>query len=403
MTSSVRTQRSPLSKFGTLILMLLAIALPILGLLRRPTHPEVEATPTAASLSPTPTDEKIRVVALGRLEPASGVLQVGVPINEIIGQLKVEEGDWVNQGEILAYLKSHPERRIELEQAQQNLLNAQQRLKAETEFSQAQVRERKVDITQAPLTQEREISAQEALIGELKSEMNLAESELRRYQALVSEGAVPRRDLETRQAQVDQLNQRIKQAQETLKKFISVRDRELANIQAQVQTAQSNTDRIRANSEVQSAQEAIKVAQVRLDNTVIKSPKSGRILRVITKAGETVGDNGRGQGILVQLANTQTMQVVAEVNEADISQVEQGQRASIISRNQAFSGKLSGTVSSIGQQIFKNNVLNDDPSALSDARVIEVKVAVDNSNDIAKLTNLQVEVQIEVKPSKNPT
>ncbi len=50
----------------------------------------------------------------------------------------------------------------------------------------------------------------------------------------------------------------------------------------------------------------------------------------------------------------------------------------------------------IALQIFKNNVLDDDPAANADARVVEVDIMVDQPEVIDSLTNLQVDVVIDV-------
>jgi HlyD family secretion protein len=113
---------------------------------------------------------------------------------------------------------------------------------------------------------------------------------------------------------------------------------------------------------------------------------------VITKAGEAIGNSG-----ILDLGNTRQMYVVAEVYETDVGLVKVGQPATITSRNGAFETALSGRVSDIGWQIFKNNVLDDDPAANADARVVQVKVKLDNSAPVESLTNLQVDVKIKVK------
>jgi len=46
---------------------------------------------------------------------------------------------------------------------------------------------------------------------------------------------------------------------------------------------------------------------------------------------------------------------------------------------------LNGKVAEIGWQIFKNNVLDDDPAANADARVVEVKIRLDDSQRVAFL------------------
>jgi HlyD family secretion protein len=91
------------------------------------------------------------------------------------------------------------------------------------------------------------------------------------------------------------------------------------------------------------------------------------------------------------------MYAVAEVYESDVGLVKVGQKATITSRNGAFSKQLTGKVSEVGWQIFKNNVLDDDPAANADARVVEVRVLLDDSQAVAALTNLQVDVKINVK------
>ena len=53
-----------------------------------------------------------------------------------------------------------------------------------------------------------------------------------------------------------------------------------------------------------------------------------------------------------------------------------GQKATISSDNGAFTGELQGSVVEIGRKIGKKDVLNTDPAADVDARVVEVKIAL---------------------------
>jgi HlyD family secretion protein len=91
--------------------------------------------------------------------------------------------------------------------------------------------------------------------------------------------------------------------------------------------------------------------------------------------------------------------VVTEVYETDIGRVRLGQPATITSRNGAFPGTLTGTVAEIGLQIAKNDVIDDDPAANADARVVEVRVRIDQGEVVAALTNLQVDVAIDIEAS----
>jgi len=120
----------------------------------------------------------------------------------------------------------------------------------------------------------------------------------------------------------------------------------------------------------------------------------GQVIEVFLQRGEST-DSSENQAVL-SLGNTQRMQVVVEVYETDIGLVQVGKKAAIRSRNGAFEGTLTGTVSDIAQQIFKNDLLSDDPVADADARVVEVDVIVDQAEVISSLTNLQVDVTIDI-------
>ena len=97
---------------------------------------------------------------------------------------------------------------------------------------------------------------------------------------------------------------------------------------------------------------------------------------------------------IAELGRTDQMYAVAEVYETDIGKVHVGQRATITSP--ALHGELLGTVERIGMKIGKRNVLDDDPAASTDARVVEVHIRLDDSGAVAGLTNLQVEVRIKL-------
>jgi len=83
----------------------------------------------------------------------------------------------------------------------------------------------------------------------------------------------------------------------------------------------------------------------------------------------------------------------------DVSRVRVGQSATVTSKNNAFPDELHGKVMEVGLEIDKKDVLNTDPAAQFDARVVEVKVRLDaeSSRKVAGLTNLSVQVAIDVK------
>ncbi|MBE9197120.1 HlyD family efflux transporter periplasmic adaptor subunit, partial [Synechocystis sp. LEGE 06083] len=129
------------------------------------------------------------------------------------------------------------------------------------------------------------------------------------------------------------------------------------------------------------------------DTAVVRAPVDSQVLKIYSRPGEKVSDTN---GIL-DLGITSQMIVVAEVYENDIGRVELGQTAWVTSENDSFGGELEGKVTNIGLRIGKNDVLDSDPAADIDARVVEVKIALSPSasKKVAGLSNAKVVVKIE--------
>ena len=94
----------------------------------------------------------------------------------------------------------------------------------------------------------------------------------------------------------------------------------------------------------------------------------------------------------MDLGDTRHMCAVAEVFETDVARLRIGEQATVTVR--AINQTLAGTVTQIGYQIGKKDVVGDDPSAAVDARVVEVRVALDGNASVrvAGLTNTRVDV-----------
>ncbi|MEG4499411.1 HlyD family efflux transporter periplasmic adaptor subunit [Microcoleus sp. F10-C6] len=214
-----------------------------------------------------------------------------------------------------------------------------------------------------------------------------------------------RRKLETGKQEINQaratLNQKIETGREQINQAEAILKQKAETGQEQINQAKANLDQIgevRAE-DVQAAQAAVESAiatkqkaQVDLNLSYVKAPVSGSILKVHTRQGERINTE---DGI-VELGRTDQMYAVAEVYETDIGKVRNGQRATVSSP--VFAGTLEGTVARIGKQVGKKDVLNTDPAADTDARVIEVRIRLEpeSSKKVATLTNLQVEVKINI-------
>jgi multidrug efflux pump subunit AcrA (membrane-fusion protein) len=90
------------------------------------------------------------VGALGRVEPQSGLVELGGGPADRLLSLGVKVGDAVKQGQLLGYLDGYPVQAASRDAAAAQLAEAQARLKAQTELGQAQIEQadKKNDVQQ---------------------------------------------------------------------------------------------------------------------------------------------------------------------------------------------------------------------------------------------------------------
>jgi HlyD family secretion protein len=351
------------------------------------------------AVAAAPTVETVS--ALGRLEPEGEVIQVFAPTSSEgarVEALNVNHGQQIRKGDVIAVLDTYERRQAALQEAQEQLRVAQARLEqveAGAKSGEIRAQARVVDREQVEL--QTETIAQEATIARLQAELRNAELEDRRYQTLYAEGAVSASLRDGKQLTADTVRQQLNEAQANLSRIQSSR-------QKQVEQAQATLDQIAevrpvdvnvVRSQVAQAQASVMRAQAELNLATVRSPQNGQVLKIHTRPGELVSTQG-----IISLGQTQKMVAVAEVYELDISQIRAGQTATVTSKNNAFSDVLRGKVVEVGLRISKQDVLNTDPSAQFDARVVEVKVLLDepSSRRVSGLTNLSLQVAIEVKP-----
>ena len=165
--------------------------------------------------------------------------------------------------------------------------------------------------------------------------------------------------------------------------------KEIARIRPLVQQRVAAEDALDdAQMRVDVAQAELAAAQAQLDLDVVRAPVSGQVITIHARRGERVGPDG-----LAEIARNDEMFAVAEVYETDIRWVKVGQSATV--RSPAFKSDLTGKVDRVGLKIGKQDLIETDPVARTDARVVEVHVKLDDSTKAAGLSNLQVEVLIE--------
>lgn len=333
-------------------------------------------------------DQPKAVSALGRLEPQGEVIKVASPSTlgtSRIVKLMVKEGDIVKQGQVIAVLDSYDRSVAALLQAQSQAQESERNLaKVKAGAKSGEIIAQEGNVMSAAAN----IKSIEANAARIRAELEIAGKDYNRFLQIYKEGAISqtvldtyRLKVETLQGQFIQAEQQIQQAQFQLRQ-----SQGLLNSVREVRP----TDVQFAEAQLQTAIVNVKKAEIDLDLSQVRAPIDGQILKVNSKIGETVSQNNG----VVEIGNTQQMYVVAEIYETDIGKIKVGQKAII--QSEVFEGEITGKVDQIGLRIAKNDVLGTDPAAKTDARIIEVKIKLDNSQKVSGLTNLQVRVKIEV-------
>lgn len=174
--------------------------------------------------------------------------------------------------------------------------------------------------------------------------------------------------------------------QTTLVEDVSVRLKRLENLAQTQSTSRAKLDETRY--ELRALKAGQKVLETRMEMSRVRSPLRAQILKIHAKPGERVGAEG-----VIELGRTDRMSVIAEVYETDIARVKTGQAA--IVRSAALEGELQGTVVKVALQVGRMDVLDTDPVAKTDARVVDVTIELEDGTPLQALTNLQVDVEIQ--------
>ena len=373
------------------------------------------------------------VTALGRLEPETEVIKLSAPLaldGDRISELLVKESDNVKMGQVIAVLQSRDLLKNALIQSMKQVEVAKAKLaqikagakSGEIQEQSAIVERIKAQYSGDQQSQQENIArisaqwegdriAQTATINKLTAELKNAESEYKRYEKLFSEGAISNSVIDSKRLNVETAKQTLNESQAILNRINSTANKQLAEAKValnrinatsnkQINESQGKLNSISevrpvdvqlAQTEIESAIANLQRAKTELQAAYIRAPMTGQIIKIHTRVGEKIGDQG-----IADFAQTNTMMAVAEVYQTDISKIKLGQKAIITS--QGFTGELKGVVQQIGLQVKRQNVFGDQPGENLDSRIVEVKIRLtpEDSKKVSGLTNLQVQTAIKL-------
>jgi HlyD family secretion protein len=329
---------------------------------------EVPKTPTPASDATraaqgrAPSGARFgHVHALGRLEPKGRLIRLAPPAGQEsarVQSLRVAEGDLVQEGAVLARLDNWNRRQAAVAEAEAARAAAEARL-AQTKAG----------------AKPAEIAAQKEQVELLAQQIRVERRDRDRAQLLVGKKALPTEEFEDKQWAFDRIVLEHRRAEHQLEALSQVRE----------------TDVLVRERELASAEAVLATARTNLAEAELLAPSTGRVLKIHSRPGEKVAEKG-----ILELGDVDHMEAVAEVFEGDVSRLAVGQSAEVLIDGTGET--LSGTVVELGHIVGRKVVLSNDPVSDTDARILEVRVALAPADAlrVARLSNARVEVRIAV-------
>lgn len=354
----------------------------------------------AAPTRPTqPVTPLTHVYALGRILPEGGVVDLAGQAGDRVGEFlpDIVEGAQVKAEQELVRLQSYDLRAAELQAAEVQLADAQAQLEKEAAYGAALLAEADLAVREQELL-ELDIAATEAKLALAHANAAAAQADLDRLQALDVSLVAPQQ-LDQQQLRVQQAQAEVLAAQTALDKLAASLELAAEQAAAKRRTAQAEQARAEAAVHMGSLQQAVLLAQARLQAAILRAPCAGRILEILLQEGEAIA-----QQPVLRLACAGPIFVRTEVYETDIARVAVGQAATIAS-DVLGAATLAGQVVSIGSTVGKGDIVALDPTASADARTVRVLVKLDDkSSDAAEnLINLQVYVSLAAPQPAAPS
>jgi HlyD family secretion protein len=303
------------------------------------------------------------IVAPGTVEPESEVIEVGAALAGRLAEVKVEEGDWVTRGQVLAVVEND-------------------QLAAQVAMVEAEVRAREAELEQllnGARPQERREAA--AAVDERAAQVGLARTNRDRFAKLANAGYTSSEELDRAEQEYAAARARLRAERERVALIEAPpRLEAVAQSKANLALTKARLDQARAT----------------YDKSFVRAPISGRVLRKFRKAGEVIPE--LVDRPIVSLGNTATLRVRAEVDERDIGRLENGLSAYVTAPAYGAQ-KFHGHIVRIGEQLGRKGIYSDEPTERVDTKVLETLIELDPGAPL--VTGLRVDTYIQT--SANPT
>lgn len=321
---------------------------------------------TQLTIPVTTKNVTLRITASGKVVPVQSV-NISPKNPGVLAQLYVEQGDRVEQGQIIARMDIG-DIQAQILQYSANVAQAQAQL-AEAragsrpqEISQAKARLAQAEAQLAAAragNRDQEIGQAQAQVNSAKAQVNLTQARVNRYRELTQQGATSQDQLEQYITEDQRAKAGLAEAEKRLSLLQSgTRSEEIDQREASVTEARAalvllqNGSRpetiAQRQAQVKAAQAQVKAAQVKLEDTIIRAPLSGIVTQKYANIGAfvtptTSASTSASATSSSIVAVARGLEVLAQVPEADIGRIKQGQQVEIVADaypDQVFQGKV---------------------------------------------------------------
>ncbi|MBK1987594.1 efflux RND transporter periplasmic adaptor subunit [Sphaerospermopsis aphanizomenoides BCCUSP55] len=335
----------------------------------------------------------VRITASGKVQPVQSV-NISPKNPGIITELEVEQGQKVQKGQIIARM-DNSEIRMQILQYQANLDQA----KAQLAESQAGSRSEEIAEGKARLAQavaqlaiiragnrSQDIDQAKAAVDSAKAQVELTQARVRRYQSLAKQGAISQDSLDQYISEDKRAKASLEEAQRQLSlQKAGNRNEEITRQEAVVAQEREGLRKLqngsrpeeiaRLKAAVAAATAQLKQQQVQLEDTIIRAPFAGIVTQKYANIGAFVtpttsasSSTSATSSSIVALATG--LEVLAQIPEADIGRIKQGQQVEIVA-------------DAYPDQVFKGRVRLIAPEAVVEQGVtsFQVRVAIETGAD----------------------
>lgn len=205
--------------------------------------------------------------------------------------------------------------------------------------AEAELAARRNEVIQAQAAVNRARTA----VEEARLTLQQAESDARRLETLLRDGAVSA-----------QAAEQARTTAQTARQVLRSREAEVVTAQQGVAVAQGR---------VQAQAAFVQQARARLNQALLRSPLNGVVLERLTEVGNLLQPGGE----VLRLGDLRQLKVVVEVSERELARLAPGQGATI-------------TFDAVPNRTYQGRITRISPAA-ADARLIPVEVVIDNGDE----------------------